>query len=319
MTIDCLSSVTCCQKRTIGYYFVESMHHIGALQGLVSMVNKSPDMPVIFTDLDGSLLDHYTYSFSAARPLLGKLESMSVPVIPVTSKTFAEVSKLRDTMKNSHPFITENGAAVFIPRGYFKKKPKDFSVEGNFWVLRNCQPRAFWLGLLWEKAADFADEYESFTTIVKKDGVEGLAQLTGLSTLQASLSHQREHSEPIRWIGSERRKKAFIKTLSETGAKLLQGGRFLSLGGQANKGTALLQLQDIFKANFSSSNICSLAIGDSNNDIDMLEVASSALIIKSTNHKAPCVSRAGNTFLSDKPGPKGWVEGVSKWLNTFSF
>ena len=283
------------------------------------MVNKQSDMPVIFTDLDGSLLDHYTYSFSAARPLLGKLESMSVPVIPVTSKTFAEVSKLRDTMNNPHPFITENGAAIFIPRGYFKRKPKDFSVQGDFWVLRNCQPRAYWLRLLREKAADFADEYESFTTIVKKDGVEGLAQLTGLSSLQASLSHQREHSEPIRWTGSQRRKKAFIKILSETGAKLLQGGRFLSLGGQANKGLALLQLQSIYASNNKSASICSLAVGDSNNDIDMLEAASSALIIKSTNHKPPSVSRVGNTFLSDKPGPKGWVEGVSKWLNTFSF
>lgn len=285
----------------------------------MSMVNNPSDLPVIFTDLDGSLLDHYTYSFAAARPLLGKLQSMTIPVIPITSKTFAEVSKLRDAMSNAHPFITENGAAIFIPRGYFKRKPKGFSVQGDFWVLRNCKPRSHWLALLWEKAADFADEYESFTTIVKKEGVEGLAQLTGLSSLQATLSHQREHSEPIRWIGSEKRKKAFISTLSETGAKLLQGGRFLSLGGQANKGTALLQLQAIYKANHSSCNICSLAIGDSNNDIDMLEAASSALIIKSTNHQPPTLARVENTLLSDKPGPKGWVEGVSKWLNTFSF
>lgn len=295
------------------------MHQDGAPQGFVSMANNATNMPIIFTDLDGSLLDHYTYSFAAARPLLNKLQSMSIPVIPITSKTFAEVCKLRDEMKNPHPFITENGAAIFIPRGYFKKKPKGFSVQGDFWVLRNCKPRAHWLALLWDKAVDFASEYDSFTTIVRKEGVEGLAQLTGLTSLQASLSHQREHSEPIRWTGSEKRKQAFIKTLSETDAKLLQGGRFLSLGGQANKGTALLQLQAIFTANFSSSSICSLAIGDSNNDIDMLEAASSALIIKSTNHQPPSLNRTENRLLSDKPGPKGWVEGVSKWLNTFSF
>ena len=283
------------------------------------MPDKHPVMPVIFTDLDGSLLDHYTYSFTAARPLLKKIKADAIPVVPVTSKTFSEVVKLRHALDNCHPFITENGAAIFIPRGYFKRKPKGFSVQGDFWVLRNCKPRAYWLALLWEKAADFADEYESFTTIVKKEGIEGLAQLTGLSSVQASLSHQREHSEPIRWTGSEKRKKAFISTLSDTGAKLLQGGRFLSLGGQVNKGSALLQLQAIFKANYSSFNICSLAIGDSNNDIDMLEAASSALIIKSTNHQPPTLARVENTLLSDKPGPKGWVEGVSKWLNTFSF
>jgi mannosyl-3-phosphoglycerate phosphatase len=284
-----------------------------------AMLKQNSQMPLVFTDLDGSLLDHYTYSFSAARPLLDKLESMSVPVIPVTSKTFAEVTKLRETLCNQHPFVTENGAAIFIPRGYFGKKPAKFSIEGDFWVLRNSKPRHHWLTLLRANAKDFADEYESFTTIVDRDGIEGLAQLTGLSSLQATLSNQRQHSEPIRWMGSSVRKKLFVETLTKTGAKLLQGGRFLSMGGQTNKGEALLQLQSIFATNNIDSDICSLAIGDSNNDIDMLDAASSALIIKSTHHKPPMLSRHDNLLLSDKPGPKGWVEGVSKWLNTFSF
>ena len=52
----------------------------------------SPISPaLIFTDLDGSLLDHDCYSFEPVIPLFETLESKRIPVIPITSKTFAEV------------------------------------------------------------------------------------------------------------------------------------------------------------------------------------------------------------------------------------
>ena len=47
---------------------------------------------IVFTDLDGTLLDHDDYSFEAARPALAKLETLNIPVILTTSKTATEVS-----------------------------------------------------------------------------------------------------------------------------------------------------------------------------------------------------------------------------------
>lgn len=289
------------------------------IKGLPPMVTPSATLPIIFTDLDGSLLDHYTYSFSAAGGLLKKLESLDIPVVPVTSKTYCEVLRLRDVMDNQHPFVSENGAAVFIPRGYFSRRPKGFSEQGKFWVYRNCRSREYWLEVLDTKAGAFAGEFETFSSIVDKQGIQGLVQLTGLSTQQAALSHRREHSEPILWTGTEKRKKLFVETLSKGDVRLVQGGRFLSLGGHTDKGKALLQLQSIYAANHKPKTIQSLAIGDGINDIGMLEAASCALIIKSANHQPPAVSRTDNTFLSTKTGPQGWVEGVSTWLKTFSF
>jgi predicted mannosyl-3-phosphoglycerate phosphatase (HAD superfamily) len=52
-------------------------------------------MKLIFTDLDGSLLDHHTYSFAPAANYLDRLETQGIPVIPITSKTRAEVLVLR--------------------------------------------------------------------------------------------------------------------------------------------------------------------------------------------------------------------------------
>ena len=67
---------------------------------------------VVFSDLDGTLLDHYTYSFEDARPALGRLRAAGVPLVLCTSKTRAEIAPLRDALRNTHPFISENGGAV---------------------------------------------------------------------------------------------------------------------------------------------------------------------------------------------------------------
>ncbi|WP_257294501.1 hypothetical protein [Endozoicomonas sp. YOMI1] len=46
---------------------------------------------LVFTDLDGSLLDHNHYGWAAARPALELLSEREIPVIFNTSKTFKEV------------------------------------------------------------------------------------------------------------------------------------------------------------------------------------------------------------------------------------
>ena len=67
---------------------------------------------LIFSDLDGTLLDHHTYSFAPALSMLQKLRSANIPVIPNTSKTFAELTELTQQIGLDGPFIVENGAAV---------------------------------------------------------------------------------------------------------------------------------------------------------------------------------------------------------------
>ncbi|HEY7818443.1 MAG TPA: HAD hydrolase family protein, partial [Vicinamibacteria bacterium] len=74
---------------------------------------------VLFSDLDGSLLDSETYEFEAASDALRELSLRSVPLVLCTSKTKAECAPLRRRLKNRHPFIVENGAGIVIPPGYF--------------------------------------------------------------------------------------------------------------------------------------------------------------------------------------------------------
>lgn len=74
---------------------------------------------IIFTDLDGTLLDEDTYSFKKAITGLKRLKEKNIPLIFCTSKTRAEIEFYRKKLHNNHPFISENGGGIFIPKCYF--------------------------------------------------------------------------------------------------------------------------------------------------------------------------------------------------------
>lgn len=265
---------------------------------------------LIFTDMDGSLLDHYTYAFEDARPTLEKLQQKNIPVIPITSKTQAELLFLRETLNNNHPFIIENGAAVFIPKGYFDQQPQDTVERDGFWVKEFVTSREHWQSLIAKISANFTDEFITFS----QAGVDGVMEMTSLDHDAASRAAQRQYGEPVSWLGSPERKKQFMLDLKGLGANILEGGRFMHVSGISDKGVALEWLAAVYQAQMPSDHITTIALGDSNNDKAMLEVADYAVLIRSPVHAPPAINRDNNLLISKNTGPKGWAEGVHQFI-----
>ena len=84
---------------------------------------------VVFTDLDGTLLDHETYSYGPAQEALDLLERKRIPLILCSSKTRAEIELIQLDLRLRHPFISENGGAIFMPRAYFPFTPEGTRVS----------------------------------------------------------------------------------------------------------------------------------------------------------------------------------------------
>jgi mannosyl-3-phosphoglycerate phosphatase len=272
------------------------------------------DRFLVFTDLDGSLLDHHSYSYQDALPHLRLLERAAIPVIPASSKTRSEIEQLRADLGNDHPFIAENGAAVFIPVGYFSRQPDDTVERNGFWVREMSPPRQRWLDLLGELDKAFVEEYDYFY----RAGVEGIARMTGLSLEKAAGANSREYSEPVKWFGTEARRVEFIDRLQAAGATVLQGGRFLSVAGDTDKGRALVWLREVFRSSDASACWHDLAVGDSANDCAMLEVSEMALLVRSSVHDFPPLQRNHGVLFSTELGPAGWAEGVTRWLHSYN-
>ena len=110
---------------------------------------------------------------------------------------------------------------------------------------------------------------------------EVISQITGLSLQQALQANTREYGEPISWLGVESAKQVFIQWLEEQGGHVLQGGRFLHLSGFCDKGKALAWLTEEYKKQqvqqdekeCTAAALKTIAIGDSENDVAMLEAA----------------------------------------------
>ena len=268
---------------------------------------------LIYTDLDGSLLDHHDYSHAAADKLLAELEQLGVPVIPVSSKTRAELMVLRDELRNNHPFIAENGAAVFIPEDCFDEQPAGTARRDGFFVREFSLPRSYWLQKLETAASLFRRDFTGFEVL----SVDDIVQLTGLAPDAAGRAAQREYGEPLRWKGDDERKAAFIRLMEQHGATILQGGRFMHVSGDCDKGRALRWLNAQYARQAGVTPV-SIAVGDSQNDIAMLEAADYAIIIRSPSHEPPALARSEDVFVTEGFGPVGWDEGVRKVLETIN-
>ncbi|QUM84662.1 HAD-IIB family hydrolase [Moritella sp. 28] len=266
--------------------------------------------PAIFTDLDGTLLDHNNYSFKPALSTLAKLKRATIPVIPNTSKTYAELLELRKQLDLNGPFIVENGAAIYIPVNYFSHQPIGTIQQDGYWVKSLVHSRDHWLSLLPTVPVELTALFTGMNTMTLSDIVDA----TGLDEASAALASQRKYGEPVLWKGNAAQKQMFIQHLKKQGATILEGGRFLHVCGDCNKGKAMNWLMNQFKL-FNPQQIpYSIALGDGNNDIAMLEAAQYAAIILSPVHTPPKLKRKQRLITSKNTGPTGWAEVLAKLL-----
>jgi mannosyl-3-phosphoglycerate phosphatase family protein len=276
------------------------------------VIASSGQLYLVFTDLDGSLLDHDDYGYRDALPQLAELESRGIPVIPASSKTRAEIERLRGELGNGHPFIVENGAGVFIPVGYLPDQPTGTVERDGYWVYSTCPPRQTWLTVLEGLQQEFDGKFDYF----HRAGVDGIARMTNLPRERAEEANQRDFSEPVKWLGDAPELDFFLGKLRAAGASVLRGGRFFSVCGDCDKGRALAWLRDAYCCKLEAVHCHDIAIGDSANDCAMLEEAETALVIRSAAHDVPKLRRQSGVIYSESYGPAGWAEGVSRWLHS---
>ncbi|WOJ96539.1 HAD-IIB family hydrolase [Congregibacter brevis] len=270
----------------------------------------SSTVHLVVTDLDGSLLDHDDYSYEPAKPVLQVLEEMRIPVVLASSKTRAEMLELRHELENEHPFIAENGAAIYIPERYFQRQPEGTELREGFWVRELAPSRAHWSSVLDQYRQEMPGCFLDFATA----GTAGIAEMTGLSLEKAALANKREYSEPVQWRGSDEQLELFLSGIKAAGARVLKGGRFYSVSGDCDKGQALLWLRQEYALAAGASAVYDLAVGDGENDVPMLEVARHALQIPAHNRALPELERDSGVIVGEGFGPEAWSVGVREWL-----
>lgn len=267
---------------------------------------------IIFTDLDGTLLDAEKYSFESALPALSIINEKVIPLIICSSKTKSEIEFYRKKLHNLHPFITENGGGIFIPENYF-----DFDISK--FDLKPEKINKYFLIRLGEKYSNLRkgiNKLKRKGLRIKGFGdmtVKEIAEITKLSLKEAKMAKKRDFDEPFIFQGDKKDNEILFNSIKKMNFNVTMG-RFFHLIGNSDKGKAVSILIKLFKEKFSD--IITIALGDSPNDSPMLEKVDYPIIVQKNNGNYDPNIKVKNIIRANGIGPLGWNNAIMKILRS---
>ena len=271
-------------------------------------------MILIFTDLDGTLLNQDDYRYDRALPTIKELQRSNIPIIPVTSKTKAEVAELRDKIGLNAPFITENGSGIF-----FSPQEKRFRLP----IMKTQDDRFYYhmLGFEYKQARIILQQMSATlkTNLIGFGDLspEEICQLTGLSLDEGKLAKRRDFSEPFltpnrKLISTD----LLLEVASVYKCTIVIGDRFSHLiHHHSGKGNAVDWLLKNYQK--TSEKIITIGLGNSPNDISLLKSVDIPIVIpgKKGIHSG---LKHYNWRVAPTSGCEGWnlvIRQVVKELN----
>ncbi|MCR9276398.1 MAG: hypothetical protein NXH85_00390 [Pseudomonadaceae bacterium] len=232
-----------------------------------------PASALVFTDLDGTLLDD-SYDLDAAARAMDDLLRSRVMTIAVSSKTLREMRGLDALRERPAPFIFENGAGIAWPDSMIDDEigERIHHHVGDHGIELNGPPYAALCNTLARLRARQRYDFHGFNDM---DTDEVMA-LTGLDQPGAENARDRMCSEPLLWRGSDEDLESFRNDLAEMQLTLIAGGRFLHVLPATDKADAMASVTQAYEQ-LSGQRVPVLACGDSENDLAMLKQADACL------------------------------------------
>lgn len=267
---------------------------------------------LVFSDLDGTLLDKETYSWAPAAGAVRALAQRGIPLILSSSKTFDEIGAIGSSLGGAAPFIFENGAGAALPPGCFPDRD-DLAVRQGWRIKLFACDRAHVLQVLHGRR-ELGDRLEGFADWT----AEKVAKLTGLGAESAAQAKNRLATEPFQWQDAEDKWAAFAAAVEQQGLRLVRGGRFWCAMGRFDKADAMRWICALYRDARPGERFLTVALGDSPNDIGMLRAADVGVVVNSSEAHRMDVSELRDVPRTTAYGPTGWQEAVTAILEEYA-
>tara|TARA_E500000178_G_scaffold173040_1_gene172286 strand:+ start:948 stop:1799 length:852 start_codon:yes stop_codon:yes gene_type:complete len=252
---------------------------------------------LIFTDLDGTLLDR-RYDLKAAAAAMDALHQNECLCVPASSKTHIEMAELNNFRKFPSPFIFENGGGLSWP-----------SATAPELIGRSA-----------EEITDLLDHIRDehlFTFRLFRDiSVVEIAGRTGLTEQGARKAKARQASMPLIWTDTQDALERFREILGFIGLQVVSGGLFQTvLDKRCSKAAAMLSIAEQF--NRGEYRPALVACGDAENDLDMMTLADTAVLFPNKNGQYIPFDHPRLHFAA-KAGHETWLQTLQQMLTLHS-
>ena len=268
---------------------------------------------VVFANLDTILFESGTFPPDPARPALAALAAHRVPLVLCSSRTRAEIELVQQKLGLAHPFITENGAVVYIPPGYFRQSPPNAAVRSGYHVLEVGIPYRDVVSTLHRLARQLHVGIESFSQM----SVEQVSRAYGLSLLDGRLAKLRDHAEPFRFTDAPPKARArLLHALHSAGFQCIDDGRFYHALARVDVGGRVRLLKALYA---EMRAVVAAGVSDRLDDLPLLEEMDIRVVVQGAagRSSADLFRALPQTVLTRAAGPAGWAEAMSGLVHRF--
>jgi mannosyl-3-phosphoglycerate phosphatase len=266
---------------------------------------------LIFTALEGALIDPRTESFADAEEALDELDRRKIAYVLLTSRTREEIEPIRRKLGHNHPFVTENGGGIFFPDGYFSLKIPGVVRTARYLSIAQGRPYAE----VCEALDDISEECAVGVAGFHHMSLREIADNTGLRPRNAELARAREFDEPFYFTSADEKSIArFVETAGARGFDTRQGETFWRLSSKCDPARAVRTLAGLFRE-ATHIKLSLVGIGAGKEDLPWLRAVNHAIVLpNSQTNVTPTDSgpatqnpaSAGSIAVADAPGPAGW-------------
>jgi len=242
----------------------------------------------VFSDLDGCLLGARDFDSRPVRPALEQLAARDILLVPVTSKTRAELRALADELVLRGPCIAESGALI----AHALDRQARCEVRGL--------PHARLVALAHEleRARGLRLELLSEMSAARAE------QTSGLCGAALERAREREASEPL--LLAHGPLATLIEGAERGGCGLHSGARYHLLGAPGGKGAAARALREQLER-AAGERLWLLGLGDAPADAPLLAEVDEPVLVPHPDGSvdAELAARFPRARRAPAPGPAG--------------
>ena len=256
---------------------------------------------LIFTDLDGSLLNRDNFEFGSIKNFIKELLSHDIFIIPNSSKTAKEITNFNDELEEKLPYIAENGSSIhdlnLINSNFPEKITLSREISELLEIFKNNVPNNLQIKCKFLK------------DLSKKEQLN----ILGLPADKVKYAINRDYTVPFKFEGTKVQKKKLQKHIQTSGLTMQEGGRVINLCDKVSKSQAMKIVIKVFKK-VNNDKMITIAVGDNFNDLDMLRNSDFPCLVFNDKFTLEKIN-INNCMVSKKPAPEGWEEIIKMALD----